>query len=73
MWACSSSVCAVHLTNYKVKYGLLIGGIRLMCNFMVDCAKRQTGLDTHSISLYGNVPLPFLEWVLMIVSIFIFY
>ena len=28
----------VHLSNYKVKYWLLIGGIRLMRNFMDDCA-----------------------------------
>ena len=70
MWACSISVHAVHFSNYKMKYGLLIGGIRLIRNFVVDWAKRQTELDARSVSLYGNVPLPFLEQVALIASIF---
>ena len=69
MWACSISVHAVHLTSLKMKYELLIGGIHLMHNFVVNCAKEQAGLDTRSISIYGNIS-PFLECVLMIVSIF---
>ena len=70
IWACLISVYAVCLSNYKMKHELLIGGIHLMHNFVVNCAKQRTGLDTHSISIYGNVLLPFLECVLMIVSIF---
>ena len=38
MWACSLSVHAVRLSNYKVKYWLLIGGIHLMRNIVVDYA-----------------------------------
>ena len=71
MWACSISVQSVHPSNYKMTYELLIGGIRLMRNFLVNFAKQQTGLDTRSVSIYGNVSLPFLECVLMIISIFL--
>ena len=72
MCACLIPEHAVCLPNYKMKYEPLIDGIHLMCNFVVDCTKWQTSLDTHSdsISLYGNISLPFLECVLMIVSIF---
>ena len=72
MWACAISVHAVHLSNYKMKYELLLGGIHLMRNFVVNCVKQRTGLDTRSISIYGNVSLPFLERVPVIVSIFLF-
>ena len=53
-----------------MKYELLIGGIRSMRNFVFNCTKQRTGLDTCSVCIYVNVSLPFLEWVLMIVSIF---
>ena len=57
MWACSISVHAVRLSNCKMKYELLIGGIHLMHSVMVDCAKQQWWLDTHSISFYCNQPI----------------
>ena len=65
-------VDAAHLSIYNMKYGRLIGGICLMCNFVIDCATSQSGLDAHRISFHGNASLPFLEWVLAIISIFIF-
>ena len=68
-WACSISVHAIHLSNYNMKYELSIGGICLMGNVMVNCTKQRTGLDTRSIAIYGNVSLPFLKHVLVIVSI----
>ena len=71
MWACSLQVHAVRFTIYRLKYWLLIGGIRLMRNFVVACATRQTGWDARSISIYGNASLSFLERVLSIVTIFI--
>ena len=43
MWACSLQVHTVRFTIYRLKYWLLIGGIRLMRNFVVACATRQTG------------------------------
>ena len=61
MWACSLSDHAVHLSNHKLKYWLLIGGIYLVHNFVAACANRQTGLDACSVSIYGNVPLQFLK------------
>ena len=39
-------------------------------DFVDDCTKWQTGLDPHSVSLYGSESLPFSERVLAIVSIF---
>ena len=55
-WACSISVHAVSLSNYKMKYELLIGGMRLMHNVVVNCAKQHTGLE---VSIYGNVSYHF--------------
>ena len=69
MWVCSISVHAVHLPSYKMKYELLIGGIHLMHNVMVNCTKQRTVLDTRIVSIYVNVSLPFLGHVLLIVSI----
>ena len=70
MWACLLSVHAVCLSNYKVKYWLLIGCIHLMHNFIVDCACWWTGLDACSVSMCGNLSWQFLERVLSIISIF---
>ena len=69
MWACLISVHSVFLSNYKLKYELLIGGIRLMHSFVVNYTKQQTGLDACRISIYCNI-LPFLVSVLMIISFF---
>ena len=68
MWAFSLQVHAVHFASYRLKYWLLIGGIHLMCNFIVACANRQTGWDTYSVSIYGNALLSFLEWTLLTVT-----
>ena len=70
MWACSIKVHAVHLLNYKMKYGLLIGGIRSVRNFAVDCANRRTELDAHSVSIYDNALLSFSKQTFEIISIF---
>ena len=55
-----------------MKYELLIGGIHLMHNVMVDCAKQQDD-KTHAGFLFmvTNLSLPFLEDVLVIISIFL--
>ena len=70
MWVCSISAHAIHLSNYEMKYELLIGGVHLMHNFVVNCAKWQTGSATHCVSIYGNILSPFLECCLVIISIF---
>ena len=71
MWACSLQVHAVCFTSYRLKYWLLIGGIHLMCNFVVACTTRRTGLHARSVSIYGNALLSFLERVLLIITIFV--
>ena len=70
MWACLISDYGVHLSNHKMKYELLIVGIRLMHNFVVSCAKQRIWLDACSIAIYGKVSFPFWEHVLMIFSFF---
>ena len=72
MWACSISDHAVHLSNHKLKYWLLVGSISLVHNFVAACANRRTGLDACSVSIYGNVSLQFLKQFLSIFPIFIF-
>ena len=73
MWAHLLSIHAIHLSNYIMKYWLLIGAIRLMHNFAVDCARQWTGLDAHFIFIYGNVLLHFLEWARSIVPFSVFH
>ena len=56
---CSVLADAVKHKNYTMKCELLIGGIRFMRIFVVDCVAPQTGSYACSISIYGN-SFPFL-------------
>ena len=52
MWTCSLQVHAVCFASYRLKYRLLIGGIRLTRNFVVACTTRLTGWNARGFHYY---------------------
>ena len=71
MWPCLLQVHAVCFASYGQKYWLLMGGIRLMCSFVVPCRTRGTGWGARSISIHGHASWSFLERVLSIITIYL--
>ena len=54
-----SSCCSL-FSNYKVKYRLLIGGFRLMRNFVIGWLHKLLNRDSaRGISIYGNLSFQF--------------